>query len=883
MDSARWQRIQVLFHEVADLPPSEQQLFLKNQCGDDSALYADVLNLLREDAEGDSLLERDVAHVAHQVLGDSASAAPPFETFGPYRIKCTLGAGGMGIVYLAEREDLGSEVAVKILRDAWLSPARRERFVLEQRTLAQLNHPFIARLYDADTSPDGTPFFAMEYVEGVPLTEYCRLHHATLEERLQLFRKVCEAVVYAHQRAVIHRDLKPSNILVKEDGSVRLLDFGIAKHLEVLGESIEQTMTGLRLMTPAYASPEQIRGDQVGIQTDVYSLGVILYELLCGKLPYDLASRTPAQAEKIITEHEPEKPSTVVHRLVEPSDHGPGQLPSGSKSSWSDLDVLCLTAMHKDPHRRYASAEALLRDVDHYLKQEPLDARADTTGYRLRKFVERNRRGVLAAGVVVVLVAGLITFFTVRLAIARNAAVAEAARAERVQKFLFNLFQGGDEAAGPSDDLRVVSLLDRGVQEAQSLDGDPAVQAELYETLGSIYQKLGKLDRAESLLQSSLQIRKSVFGEESAPVAENLTAMAMLRSSQARLPEAEQLARQGLEMSKRTVGPAHPATARATQSLGEILENEGTYKQAIPVLEDAVRLQSVPARAPADLAESLTELANCHFYIGDYAESDSLNRRVLEMDRKLYGERHPHVADDLINLGANQYEWGHYPQAEQFYRQALDIIQAWYGRANPETASAMTMVGRALVAEQKFAEAGGMAVEALHIQEQVYGPVHPRVASALNEVGKVALQQGKFDEAEASFRRMEDIYRSVYSNKHYLIGVAEANRGGVYMEKKDYARAEQLYRDALHMYADTLPPDHQNVAVGRAKLGRALLRQKRYDEAQAETLAGYEILVKKSDAASIWLKNVREDLVEEYSALHRPELAAKFRQELAAQ
>jgi len=883
MDSARWQRIQVLFHDAADLPAGEQQAFLKNQCGDDSALYADVRNLLREDAEGDSLLERDVAHVAHEVLGDPSSSSPPFETFGPYHIKRTLGAGGMGTVYLAEREDLGSQVAVKILRDSWLSPARRERFISEQRTLAQLNHPFIARLYDADTSPDGTPFFAMEYVEGVPLTEYCRLHRSTLEERMQLFRKVCEAVVYAHQHAIIHRDLKPSNILVKEDGSVRLLDFGIAKQLEVLGESIEQTMTGLRLMTPAYASPEQIRGDQVGIQTDVYSLGVILYELLCGQLPFDLASRTPAQAERLISEREPEKPSTVVHLLVEPSEVVPGELPSGSISSWSDLDVLCLAAMHKDQRRRYASAEALLRDIDHYLKQVPLDARPDTAGYRLRKFAQRNRRAVLAAASVLVLVAGLTTFFTVRLAIARNAAVAEAARSERVQKFLFNLFQGGDKAAGPPDDLRVASLLDRGVQEAQSLDGDPAVQAELYETLGSIYQKLGKLDRAESLLESSLRIRKSVFGEESAPVAENLTAMAMLRSSQARLPEAEQLARQGLEMSKRTVGLAHPATARATQSLGEILENEGTYKQAIPVLEDAVRLQSVPRSAPADLAESLTELANCHFYIGDYAESDSLNRRVLEMDRKLYGERHPHVADDLINLGANQYEWGHYTQAEQFYRQALDIIQAWYGKANPETASAMTMVGRALVAEQKFAEAGTMAVEALRIQEQVYGPVHPRVASALNEVGKVALQQGKLDEAEASFRRMEDIYRSVYSNKHYLIGVAEANRGGVYMEKKDYARAEELYRDALQMYEETLPPDHQNVAVGRVKLGRALLRQRRYNEAQGETLAGYEILAKKTDAANAWLKNAREDLVEEYSALHRPELAAKFRQELTTQ
>ena len=313
MDSARWQKVQTLFHEAADLPASEHRRFLETRCGD-AALVSEVLILLQEDSRGGSMLERDVAHVAEQVLGESPSDAGPFKEFGPYRIIRALGEGGMGMVYLAEREDLGSRVAIKVLRDAWLSPARRERFAIEQRTLAQLNHPSIARLYDADTSPDGTPFFAMEFVEGVPLTEYCKQHNCSIAERLRLFREVCEAVLYAHQHAVIHRDLKPSNILVKDDGTVRLLDFGIAKHLQSLGEAVDQTMTGLRLMTPAYAAPEQIRGEQVGIQSDVYSLGVVLYELLAGRLPYDLSNRTPAQAEKILTEQEAQKPSDVAAR-----------------------------------------------------------------------------------------------------------------------------------------------------------------------------------------------------------------------------------------------------------------------------------------------------------------------------------------------------------------------------------------------------------------------------------------------------------------------------------------------------------------------------------------------------------------------------------------
>ena len=325
MDSTRWERIQSLFHDVADLPGPEQRAFLQDACGDEG-LAAEVIALVEEDARGASLLDRDLAHVAQDVLDGAAPAALPFKEFGPYRIKAALGEGGMGVVYLAERTDLGSLVAIKILRDAWLSPARRERFASEQRTLAQLNHPSIARIYDADTLDDGTPWFVMEYVEGVPLTDYCSQHACSIEQRLQLFRAVCEAVQYAHQRAVIHRDLKPSNILVKPDGTVRLLDFGIAKQLESLespagqaGRGLtgkDQTMTGLRLMTPAYAAPEQIRGDGIGIHTDVYSLGVILYELLAGKLPFDLSKLTPGEAEAVIVGRDPERPSAVAREMT---------------------------------------------------------------------------------------------------------------------------------------------------------------------------------------------------------------------------------------------------------------------------------------------------------------------------------------------------------------------------------------------------------------------------------------------------------------------------------------------------------------------------------------------------------------------------------------
>jgi serine/threonine protein kinase/Tfp pilus assembly protein PilF len=877
MDSARWQKIQALFHQAADVPETEQRTFLESRCADDPALVGEVIILLEEDARGSSLLDGGVAEVAHQMLSAPAAACEPFKEFGPYRIVRTIGEGGMGTVYLAERQDLRSQVAIKILRDAWLSPARRELFATEQRTLAQLNHPSIARLYDADTSPDGSPFFVMEYVEGVPLTVYCDKNNCSIHGRLRLFRAVSEAVLYAHQHAVIHRDLKPSNVLVKNDETVRLLDFGIAKHLESVVEPADKTMTGLRFMTPAYAAPEQIRGEQVGIHTDVYSLGVILYELLAGSLPFDISNRTPAQVEKILTEQGAEKPSAVAERNAQHR-----VVCSASKSAWADLDVLCLTAMHKDAPRRYRSVEALIRDIDHYLQGEPLEARPDTAAYRLRKFVTRNQRPVAAVAAVLTLVVGLVIFFTVRLAIARNAALAEAARTQRIQKFMTNLFQGGDASAGPADSLRVVTLLDRGVQEAQSLNAEPEIQAELYETLGTLYQKLGKLDQANTLLNSSLEERKTLYGPDAAQVAESLVALGLLRDDQAQLPEAERMVREGLGMSQRHLPPNHPAVAKATAALGRVLEDRGSYDEAIKTLEEAVRLQSRKGATTPEVASSLYELASTHFYAGHYDVSESLNERVLPMYRQVYGERHPRVADVLINLGAIKYDLGHYPEAEKYDREALDIVEAWYGKDNPETASDLTLLARALVRENRYDEAMDLLQQSLAIKERVYGKVHPSVASSLNELGTAALGKGKNDAAEQYFLRMVDIYREVYGEHHYLFAVALSNVASVYTSRGEWPRAEKIFRRVIPIFVESQSANHINTGVARIKLGRTLLRQNRYADAESESRAGYEILVKQMDPKVSWLMNARKDLTEEYDTLKQPEQAAKFRAEATA-
>jgi eukaryotic-like serine/threonine-protein kinase len=789
MSPEEYGRLQELFHSLADLNPQERAARIES-LEISSEMRAELESLLAEDA-----LESPLDQPAANRLESAGGFAP--RQLGPYTLQRLLGEGGMGVVYLGQREDLSSVAAIKILRDAWLSPARRERFLFEQRTLAQLSHPSIARLYDADTLEDGTPWFAMEYVDGLPLDQYCDARKLAEKQLLGLVLQIAEAVQHAHQHAVIHRDLKPSNILVTEAGVVKLLDFGIAKQLD---QTSDPTQTGLRLMTPAYAAPEQFRGERVGVYTDVYSLGVILKELLSDKLAGELA-------------------------------------------------VLVSTAMHADVARRYQTVDALIRDIHHYLDGQPLDAQPPSLFYRGSKFILRNRVAALAAIVAI----GLIVFYTIRLNEARKEAVAEATRAGRIRGFLVNLFNAGDTIAGPSSDLRVLTLLDRGVAEARSLDQDPEAQSEIYRTLGDVYQKLGRLDQAGQALDRAVARRRDVS---------NLNTLALLRTDQARHEEAQKLAAESLQLAKSVHSSDHLNVARAATTLGHVLEEKGEYPKAIPHLDGAIRILSLPNQPPADLAAALLYRGNIHFYTGEYPASRALNQRALGIYRQLHGPAHPVVAEVLINLGAIEQDTGNYTGAETFHRQALAIIEPYFGADHAKTASSLTLIGRALVLQQRLGEAVPLLTRALAIRERVYGPDHTQVASTVNELGTNALARGDLDEADGHFSRMIAIYEKVYAGKHYLIGIAKSNLASVYMKREDWGAAERLFRESLSMYSQTLPANHINEGIGRIKLGRTLLRQKKLDAARSETKRGFEIVSRQASPSVSWLENAKKDLAE---------------------
>ena len=489
MDQQRWARLQDLFTQVVDLPEHERDEALNAGCGADQELRALVLKLLQDDAGEAPLLDAGVAHAARSVLGDPADR----DRFGEFVVVRKIDEGGMGIVYLAERPDIKQRAAIKVLGDDWVSPAKRERFTLEQQALARLKHPSIATLFEANTLPDGTPYFVMEYVEGEHLTKHCTRRQLPIADRLRLFAACCEGVRHAHQHLIIHRDLKPSNIMVTADGTVKLLDFGIAKQLASEDAAVAQTRTFVPC-TPEYAAPEQMRGGEVGVFTDVYSLGVILYELLTERLPFE---RTLAQAR------DGEMPTEAPLASLTARSAGRGS--AASRSEWTDLDVICSTALHPVRERRYASVEALLRDCQHYLRSEPIEARPDSTMYRVRKFVARHRVSLSIATAAVAVLVALVTFYTWRLTAARNEALAQAAIRERVQGFMLRLFDAGETSAAPASGLLVTDMVDRGVREAGALDQDPRVQAELYLTLGQVYQRLGNMPEASASLRAAVR------------------------------------------------------------------------------------------------------------------------------------------------------------------------------------------------------------------------------------------------------------------------------------------------------------------------------------------------------------------------------------------
>lgn len=828
LPAERWARVEALFAEALERPQGERSAWLAEACGDDETLRGEVESLLEASASGLTDRLSVVGRVADELMAATGSTAVG-ERLGAYRLEEQIGRGGMGVVYRGSRADGAFEqtVAVKVLPGAMFSPERRDRFANERRILAGLEHPNIARLLDGGTTPEGVPYVIMEYVDGVPLDVHVREGELELEDRIWLFLQVCDAVGYAHRQLVVHRDLKPSNILVTGDGTPKLLDFGIAKLTGVDPEG--GTATRTRLMTPRYASPEQLLGQPLGTPTDVYSLGLVLYEVLAGEHPR-APKREPGAGERDgegrSSTGEASGPTALIHAVLEGEPPAPSSV-SGDTRLRGDLDTVVLKALRREPEERYDSVRALADDLERYLTGRPITARPPALAYRARKFVARNRGAVAAAAVALLLLLAQAGLFASRLARERDAAQREAERAALTLDFLTDLLGGADPFVSASPDMSALDLLAQGttgLEDDPELADEPAVRAGILTAVGNVYEKLGASDSARALFQRSLAVREAAFGPASLETARGLSELGGLLTAMNELDEARTVLRRALEIRKADLAPNHPDVAVDLGQLASLEKRAGHFELADSLFREAVAVFEDPVEPRDPLEATLRSNHGLLLLALDRPEdAEAALREALAMRRELYGDRHPEVAVVTGHLATVHEVVGRYATADSTYRALLD----WGPDVLGEDSSWITtwLNNHAVVLKEL-----GRTEEALEIQQEVLrrrraeeGPEGSGVAQALNNLANLYTDAGRLGDAEAALGDALDLNRAIFGDDHPGVATNLNNLATLAWRRGDFRRAAELQEQVLDMDRRQLGEDHEYVAGDLTALGRYLL------------------------------------------------------------
>ncbi len=874
--TSRWREVDRIFEAALDLPPAQRPAWLDEACAGQPELRLAVERLLAADARRSSLLDQQPGEIVASELADGPGEG---DHLGPYRLLRPLGRGGMGTVYLATRDDDPDErqVAVKILHAGLEGTQLRFRFLAERQILAQLDHPGIARLYTVGSTDDGRPYLVMERIEGEPLDVYCDRHRLTVDQRLALFRKICAAVEHAHRHLLVHRDLKPANILVTPEGEPKLLDFGIAKQLAP-AKTAPRTRTGLRVMTPNYASPEQVKGEAVTTASDVYSLGVLLCELLCGRGPYPVPRDAPTyETERAICELEPERPGEALFRAAGPA---PGALAAarGSRPGAlrrrlaGDLDNIVLKALRKEPAQRYDSVSRLSSDLERHLRNQPVSARPDTWGYRTRKLLRRHRAAAALTAAVLFLLIGLASS---RLAQKRQIA-RQRDKAQLALSFLVNTFKQADPHHLRGERLTAREVLDQGAERvSRELSRQPDVQASVMDAIGEVNLSLGRNGQAAPMLEGALDLRRRTFGPHSLDVARSLRHLADLRVQQSDFTGAETLLRQALTIERHH--PGHSVEVASTlNQLGETVLLKGDFRSAEPFHRQALAIarHSEGARGPT-VAEALLDLAQCRDQGGDYPAAETLYQQGLALEKQLLGERnptfakfqtaygsvlmnegkfkpaeavfrrslaiqrqalgedHPEVAQLLNNLAESRHGQGDLQGAETLYRQALSGLRKSYGEMSGPVGDTLANLGTILEIEGRSAEAIPVHEEALSIRRRIRGDRHQVVGHSLLCLARARLALGQLDAALPLARQSLSIIQATLGPEHPLTGRPSEVVGLVLQKQGKASAAEPYLRRAVELLSRSVPPGHPKLASTRVELADCLTRLGRLSEAES--------------------------------------------------
>jgi len=837
----RWKRIDRLFDRALDLPEAEQAAMLAAECADDPELERAVRALLTAAQASEHEFDvpaRTVAREALTELGERLD--PPPERVGPFRIVREIGRGGMGTVYLAEREDGGfrQSVAVKLLRRGLDTDDILGRFLTERRVLASLTHPNIARLYDGGSLEDGRPYLVMEHVDGAPVTAYCDAARLAVAARLRIFLEVVDAVRSAHAQLVVHRDLKPSNILVTTDGRVKLLDFGIAKLLGA-DEVATHTRTGVHVLTPEHASPEQLRGEPITTATDIYQLGVLLFELLTGRRPYPATSAAARSAARpVIPDHAP-RPSSIAG-----GNPGAAHVRSTSPDRLrgvlrGDLDTIVLKALQPEPDRRYASAEALADDIRHFLDQRPVTARRDSRAYRTRKFLARHpwvAPAVAGSVVVAATFAATLVRHNLRLEQERNAAQLQAERAQGVTDFLVGLFRSADPYAPADADrgrtITVVEALDLGTARVQSeLQDRPLAREALLAAISEVYRSLGAIDRALPLRTEVLALQQARV-PASAEVANSLGALAQLQSASGDVEDARRTLEQRLTMAVALEPPDPVQIVHARIDLGVHLADLRETEAAEGHLRTALALDAAAGLAPPELARAHDALALVHYSRSEYEPAETAARTALALRLEAHGPDAVATALGRMRLAEVVGDLGRFDETREQLEQALDVFERRLGPDHTQTLSAMNNLSVLQMNRRNLPEAEGLLRRLLARWVRLHGERHMVVGDVYQNLGTTLGQLGRLAEAGDMHVRAAQVYRAELAPDNFRQALPPLSLSSIRLRQGRFREAEAAAREALKILVSTLPEGHYARALARCRVGRALIGQRRRREAE---------------------------------------------------
>lgn len=866
LNAERWSRVSDLFAHAVDLGPAERDAYLNSACGDDAALHDYVQSLLQADTEVDAVVEQTIISTASDAFGDETSQAEQMkgQMIGPYRVERLLGSGGMGMVYLAQRADeqFDQQVAIKVGLHRLVDPQTELRLRHERQFLADLDHPNIARLFDGGTTDDGVPYLVMEHIDGVRIDMYCDLHRLNVVERLRLFQTICAAVHYAHQNLIIHRDIKATNILVTKGGVPKLLDFGIAKLSDAEGAATAGlTREGAVIMTPTNAAPEQITGNNITTATDVYGLGLLLYDLLSGLRACETEGLTPAAAARVIVQEtiaspsrrlaqikktaQTEKDAVALQQLEQIAADRGVSVERLQRQLRGDLDVIVLQALRKEPTRRYRSANAFANDIGLYLKSMPIVARTDSWRYRAGKFVHRHLAAVAAS----VLVFAMLATFTVLLSVQNRTVVEERDTAREVVQFLEDIFMAHDPSRARGADITAEEILAEGAERIRSNLGDrPEIQAALMGTIGRVYFNLGEYQPSEQMLEQALRLRLQTDGDSHPAVAAARNDLAEVLIRRAQYDRAIELLQQSLQVNQLSNDGSSPLVATNLFNLANVYLATGKLDEAEATVRSSIAIfMQIRDQYGIELAEAKSSLARVLQVRGDLDQTESLLLEAIDILSTSQGPDHPLMAYYLQNLGVLQRSKGDLVAAEQTLQSATDATRRILGGEHPLLAVVLVDQGILLQMTGDYDAAERVMREALDLDIKIHGAVHPRVGLHKTLLAMVLHDKAELIDAEATLREALLIFDQVLDDDHQYIASALTELGAIMNSSGRAADARPVLESALRIRLQDYSPAHVLVAATQIEYGDTLSRLGLFEEARPLLEEGLVVLSSRPD------------------------------------